>query len=215
MSKLALKQTPDFSIEQEYDGLVVGIDEAGRGPLAGPVVAACAYISAEVANAPFVSVLNDSKKLTAKKRELLEPQIIELCPHGLGICSAEEIDTLNIHQATLLAMRRAYHAMLDKFDVQPDAALIDGKFTPNLPCEAQAVIKGDGRSCSIAAASILAKVHRDRLMLAYHEEHPHYGWDRNAGYGTKAHIEGLNTHGVTVYHRKSFAPVRDRVLAGK
>lgn len=209
MSKMTLKQAPDFSIEQEYDGLVVGIDEAGRGPLAGPVVAACTYISAEMSVVPFVSALNDSKKLTAKKRDILEPQIRELCPYGIGICSAEEIDALNIHQATLLAMHRAYHTMLDTFDVRPDAALIDGKFIPKLPCNAQAVIKGDSRSCSIAAASILAKIHRDRMMAEYHEAYPYYGWDKNAGYGTKAHIEGIHRHGITPYHRKSFAPIKN------
>ena len=128
----------------------------------------------------------------------------EKCHYGLAEVSCHDIDRLNIHHATLLAMKQAYEAM----NMPAATALIDGKFSPELPCKTQTVIKGDSLSIVIGAASILAKVTRDRLMVQLHEEHPHYAWDRNAGYGTKAHLEGLASHGLTPHHRLSFAPCK-------
>lgn len=191
------------NFDQQFGVPVCGIDEVGRGPLAGPVVSACVYIPEENRDNPIWSQITDSKKISAIKREKLFEPIKALCMYGIAEASCQEIDTLNIHHATLLAMKRAYEAMNTKI---PILALIDGKFAPDLPCRTQTVIKGDSLSLSIGAASILAKVTRDRFMKKLHEEHPHYGWDSNAGYGTKVHMEGLQSHGLTQFHRLSFAP---------
>ncbi len=185
---------------------VCGIDEVGRGPLAGPVVTACAFIPAEKLKHPVWSSVNDSKKLTPQKREYLFEIIKDQCIYHIAEASADEIDTLNIHHATLIAMKRAYHGLHEKIAVS--LALIDGKFAPSLPCKTHTVIKGDSQSLSIAAASILAKVTRDRMMQTLHEEFPHYGWDTNAGYGTETHMNGIAAHGITPHHRKSFAPCK-------
>lgn len=205
----ALKQGPDLKIERQYSGLVCGIDEVGRGPLAGPVLASCVYIPEKIQRRRFLREVNDSKKLTLKKREALFIQIREHCAFGIGSASPEEVDTLNIHNASLLAMRRAYLSMQDDFDIKPEMALVDGKFIPELSCSATPIKKGDSVSLSIAAASILAKVTRDRIMVRLHEEHPYYGWERNAGYGTPEHLKGIKEHGITPYHRQSFAPVKE------
>lgn len=194
---------PDLSIEQQYSGIICGIDEVGRGPLAGPVTAAAVILPDHVLDIPELALLNDSKKLTAKRREMLFEVIKNHCQFGIGQASVEEIDEINILQASLLAMHRAF----DNLPTRPDVALIDGNKTPDLPCTMQAVVKGDSISSSIAAASIIAKVTRDRLMEKLGKEYPHYGWSRNAGYGTKIHMEALETHGVTIHHRRSFAPV--------
>lgn len=186
-----------------------GIDEVGRGPLVGPVVAACAYIPAEKLSHPVWKAVNDSKKLSPQKREYLFEIIKDQCIYAVAESSAEEIDRLNIHHATLLAMKRAYLRIQDV--LTPALALIDGKFAPALPCKTQTVVKGDATSLSIAAASILAKVTRDRMMARLHEEFPHYGWATNAGYGTAVHIEGIARYGITPHHRKSFAPCRSRI----
>ncbi len=206
--KTAQKSRPDFSLEKSCQGIVCGIDEVGRGPLAGPVMAACAYVPESARRRHFLRDVNDSKKLTLKKREQLYEVIRENCHYGFGTVSPAEIDELNIHHATLLAMRRAYEDMQKAFGARPELALVDGKFAPNIDCNCQTVTKGDSVSLSIAAASILAKVKRDRFMARLHEEHPHYGWATNAGYGTAEHLAGIQSHGVTEYHRKSFAPVR-------
>jgi len=192
--------------DQQFQSPLFGIDEVGRGPLCGPVVSACVYIPTENLENPLWDSINDSKKISAIKREKLFEPLKELCVYGIAEASAQEIDQLNIHHATLLAMKRAYKDMIDGNDIEPKTALIDGKFAPDLPCATQTVIKGDSTSLCIAAASIIAKVTRDRLMTKLHEEYPHYGWDSNAGYGTKAHMEGLKTHGLTPFHRLSFAP---------
>lgn len=191
---------------------VCGIDEVGRGPLAGPVVAACAFIPAENLSHPVWRDVTDSKKLTARKREYLYPLIIERCVYSIAEARAEEIDALNIHHATLLAMRRAYEGLRDRL-TEGHMALVDGKFTPKLSCAAQAVIKGDGLSLSIATASVLAKVTRDRLMARLHDEFPHYGWAKNAGYGTAEHMAGIENFGITPHHRKSFAPCAAKIVA--
>ncbi|OEJ69656.1 ribonuclease HII [Magnetovibrio blakemorei] len=197
---------PDFSLELGHSGLIVGVDEAGRGPWAGPVVAGAAILNAATLSESLAKGLDDSKKLKAPKREALLAVLEQSdAVLGLGIASAEEIDELNILQATLLAMERA----VANLGVRPDFALIDGNRLPkNLPCPAEAIVKGDGRSLSIAAASIVAKVSRDRMMADLDRTYPGYGWSANAGYGTKAHQEGLKALGVTPQHRKSFAPIR-------
>jgi len=202
--------------DAQFSGLLCGIDEVGRGPLCGPVVSACVRI-------------NDSKKISTIKREKLFEPLKELCIYGIAEASPKEIDQLNIHHATLLAMKRAFLSFRRKSQsllAQQDPAhrrddgnsewlaLIDGKFAPELPCATQTVIKGDSLSLSIAAASIIAKVTRDRYMNKLHEEFPYYGWDSNAGYGTKAHMKGLQTHGLTPFHRLSFAPC-SKVKANK
>lgn len=194
------KFTPDFSFERQCYGPVCGVDEAGRGPLAGPVVAAAVILTP----ARIPEGLNDSKALSHKQRELLLNMIEENAVIGIGIAEPEEIDRVNILQASLIAMRRAVLALPNL----PNMALIDGNKLPNLPCEAQAIVKGDSRSLSIAAASIVAKVTRDRLMVEADARFPGYGLAGHKGYPTKAHIEALNQIGASPIHRQSFKPVR-------
>lgn len=191
----------DHTFDAQHGARVCGIDEAGRGPWAGPVVAA-AVIWREGAEIP--SSLNDSKKLSTNKREALYELITAQAHFGIGEASAQEIDQLNILQATFLAMQRAFDAL----GHLPEMALIDGNHTPKLPCRALPIIKGDSKSPSIAAASILAKVTRDRQMAALADEFPAYGFERHAGYGTKQHSEALANYGITPHHRRSFAPIR-------
>lgn len=193
--------TPDYSFEEACNKLpVCGIDEAGRGPWAGPVVASAVILNP----AAIPEGLNDSKKLTAKRRDALFDAINTVAQVGVGIATVQEIDEVNILQATFLAMRRAVEALPNP----PAYALIDGnKIPPRLSCDAEAIVKGDGRSVSIAAASIVAKVTRDRIMVTLAQQFPGYGWERNAGYGVKAHQEGLNRLGVTPHHRVSFKPI--------
>lgn len=203
---------PDFSIELSRRGVIVGVDEAGRGPWAGPVVAGAAILNPDTLPDDLVASLDDSKKLKAEKREALLARLQDTdAILGVGIATAQEIDDINILQATMRAMGRA----VDNLGIIPDFALIDGNRVPEgLPCAAQAVVKGDGKSLSIAAASIVAKVTRDRMMAELDRTYPGYGWAANAGYGTKAHQEGLNTLGVTPEHRKSFAPIRKILSPG-
>ncbi|MDV7338278.1 ribonuclease HII [Terasakiella sp. A23] len=196
---------PDFSLENEQTGLVCGIDEAGRGPWAGPVTAAAVIFDQSTLSPDLAQSLNDSKKLSAKKREALIDQIKAESIWAVGEASVEEIDELNILQATFLAMRRAVTGL----STRPDYALIDGnKLPPELGVPGHPVVKGDGLSCSIAAASIIAKVTRDQEMAKLAEEYPGYGWEKNAGYGVKLHQEGLMRLGVTPHHRKSFKPIK-------
>ena len=185
-----------------------GVDEAGRGPLAGPVYAAAVILDP----ARPIEGLADSKQLTAERRAQLAPLIREraLACH-VAWADVEEIDSLNIHHATLLAMKRAYEAMCRDFNLKPARALVDGKFAPDITCEKLPVIGGDALSLSIGAASILAKVTRDRLMTELHTAHPAYNWKKNAGYGTAEHMEAIKIHGVTIHHRRSYAPVRDAI----
>lgn len=200
------------NFDQQFMTTVCGIDEVGRGPLAGPVVSACVLIPEENLDNSIWQEITDSKKISAIKRAKLFEPIRRLCFYGVAEASCQEIDQLNIHHATLLAMKRAYTDMLANDNVpMPEMALIDGKFAPDLPCQTQTVIKGDSLSLSIGAASIIAKVTRDKMMEKLHQDFPHYGWDSNAGYGTKAHMEGLESHGITLHHRKSFAPVRAQI----
>lgn len=196
---------PDMAEEQaahnEGFARVCGIDEAGRGPLAGPVVAA-AVILPQGYELPG---LNDSKKLTARKRELLYTALMEDTSVQKCIAQAtvQEIDELNILRATHLAMRRAAEGLPGGVDF----CLIDGLPVPGFPLPGRSIVKGDARCLSIAAASILAKVWRDHYMQELHREFPAYGFDRHAGYGTKAHMQAIHDHGITIHHRRTFAPV--------
>lgn len=182
---------------------IAGVDEAGRGPWAGPVVAGAVILDLEKMPDHLKSGLDDSKKLSATKRENLFEDILSCADIGLGQANVAEIDRINILQATFLAMSRA----LESLDQQADFALIDGNKVPPLSCQAEAIVKGDGRSLSIAAASIIAKVTRDRLMAKLSLDYPGYGWENNKGYGTKAHQQGLAELGVTEHHRKSYKPI--------
>lgn len=197
---------PDFLMEAEIGGSVAGIDEVGRGPWAGPVTA-CAVV---LDPARIPEGLNDSKKLTEARRNALALDIEAVAAVSLGWANVEEIDALNIRQATFLAMRRA----IDGLPKPPSHALIDGNaIPPGLSCPATCVVKGDGRSVSIAAASIVAKVRRDTLMKELAVMHPGYGWETNMGYGTAKHAAGLHDLGVTQHHRRSFAPIH-KILCG-
>ncbi|HCQ33037.1 MAG TPA: ribonuclease HII [Verrucomicrobiales bacterium] len=201
---------PDLKMEQELirSGMdpVAGIDEAGRGPLAGPVTAAAVILPCGYEHA----LLDDSKKLTARSRDLIYEELTSdpsIC-WGVAFAEVEEIDALNILRATHTAMRRAAMAL----SARPSFCLIDGLDVPGFPLDARGVVKGDGISLSIAAASIIAKVSRDRRMQELAEEFPVYGFEKHKGYGTKAHLEALREHGPCPEHRRSFAPVAE--LAG-
>ncbi|HEX3982338.1 MAG TPA: ribonuclease HII [Acidisoma sp.] len=196
---------PHFKLEKAAGGRVAGVDEVGRGPLAGPVVAAAVVFPRGVPR-KLAGLLDDSKKLTAERRELAYAALrsaaaIEI---GVGAASVTEIEHINILRASHLAMQRAVR----RLPQPPDLALVDGNMAPLFPCGAQCVVGGDATSLSIAAASIIAKVIRDRLMARLGRRFPHYGWDRNAGYGTPAHCQALVEVGVTIHHRRAFAPVR-------
>jgi ribonuclease HII len=197
---------PHFIFESrvlaKMGGPVAGVDEAGRGPLAGPVVAAAVIFEKK----RIPKGLDDSKVMREGAREAAFAAIMEmaLCV-GVGEASVDEIDLVNIRQATHLAMARAVRALAQA----PVFALVDGNDAPALPCRCDTLVGGDGRSVSIAAASIIAKVTRDRLMAALHETFPVYGWRTNKGYGTEEHLEALGRHGATPHHRRSFSPVHN------
>lgn len=193
-------------LKRQPDAVICGIDEAGRGPLAGPVVAAAVILPVEKLPRILSQGLDDSKKLTLERREELYAAIIEctaIC-YGIGRAEVDEIDTINILQATYCAMSRAVAALSRDVHI----AIVDGNRAPPLPCAVETLIGGDGLSLSIAAASILAKVTRDRYMRALHIEHPGYGWDTNVGYGTEEHRAAILSIGLTPHHRRSFAPVQ-------
>lgn len=176
---------------------VCGVDEAGRGPLAGPVCAAAVILPDNT----IIEGVNDSKKLSEKKREALFDVIKEKAlSYSIAFASVDEIEEMNILNATMLAMKRAVEGL----DVKADYAMIDGNRLPDLDIPSEYIVKGDARSMSIASASILAKVSRDRLLYKYAEEYPEYGFDKHKGYGTKQHIEGIKKYGLCPYHRKSF-----------
>lgn len=197
--------SPTFDIERMLvrtsPGPIAGVDEAGRGPWAGPVVAAAVILDPE--NIP--DGLADSKKLTEKRREALAPMIRERAMVGVGLASVEEIDEINILQATFLAMARAEAGLA----VKPGLCIVDGSQKPKLRARTEMIVKGDAKSLSIAAASIVAKTARDQIMRNLALEHPFYEWEKNKGYGAPAHQRGLKSHGVTPHHRKSFAPIHN------
>ena len=191
--------------------VIVGIDEVGRGPWAGPVVACAARVIG-----PVPERLDDSKKLSAKRREAMRPLLVQCCQHAYGEATPQEIDALNIRRATHLAMRRAVMAFEAEHAVAVDHFLIDGRDRPEFLTEARwagrghdLIVRGDSASLSIAAASVLAKTWRDRGMMALAQQHPGYGWERNMGYGTREHRDGLKCHGVTPHHRQSFRPIHN------
>lgn len=196
---------PDFTFEEDLISrgaiCIAGVDEVGRGPLAGPVTAAAVIL--DPANIP--DGLNDSKMLSRKKREALEPLIFANAEVSIAHATVEEIDEINILRASHLAMERAIAGL-----GRVDHALIDGNMIPRgLIIPATTIIKGDARSLSIAAASIVAKICRDRIMVGLAQQYPGYGWDTNAGYGSKSHISALHRLGVTPHHRRSFKPVHN------
>lgn len=192
--------------------MIFGVDEAGRGPLAGPVVAAAVFLSK-----PRPSGLDDSKKLTATRRAALEATIKRRCHWAVGVVEVEDIDRLNIFGATMLAMTLAVEALCTKLGCDPLEILVDGNMTPagrrpEWRWPARAIVGGDAIEPCISAASIIAKEHRDRMMRAAAGHYPHYGWEKNKGYGTPDHMAALQEHGPTPLHRKSFAPVAQLLL---
>ena len=204
---------PNFSIEEEFNVPVIGLDEVGRGPLAGPVISCgCHFKNYTILN-EFKDFIGDSKKLSEKKRglsfrflqNLKKKNIIEF---HLGIANVHEIDNLNILEATKLSMKR----VVDKFNLKNAKLIIDGNFSLNYKSyKEQSIIKGDNKSLSIAAASIIAKVHRDRLMKKLSIKFQNFGWEKNAGYGTKMHIENIHRFGPTIHHRKTFEPIKSLI----
>lgn len=204
---------PDFSLEKAFRIAhcagpsvamrIAGVDEVGRGPWAGPVVACAAVLDPETFPVDLAAMLDDSKKLSPRKRAALLPRIVEVADFAVAEASVAEIDRMNILQASLLAMRRA----VDALSQAPAGALVDGNRDPVLACPVELVVQGDGRSLSIAAASIIAKQYRDKLMADLASDYPAYGWERNAGYGVKAHQDALMKYGPTPHHRRSFAPI--------
>ena len=192
---------PNFELEEKYEGIIAGVDEAGRGPWAGPVVAA-----AVILNRAFCPEgLDDSKKLSKQKREKLFNEIINVADFGIGVVGESVIDQINILEATKLAMKDAVMDLLRR----PQIVLVDGNQKFDVQhMEIIPVVKGDSKSLSIAAASIIAKVTRDRIMEDLSNEFPEYSWEENAGYGTAKHIAAIERHGICKYHRKSFAPIK-------
>ncbi|HZT88116.1 MAG TPA: ribonuclease HII [Stellaceae bacterium] len=195
---------PDFALERRCQGAVCGIDEAGRGPLAGPVVAAAVIIDRRCFRGALRATLDDSKVLAREQREECYRALRHCARIGVGAASVAEIDRLNILRANLLAMARAVAAL----GVRPDTALVDGNVAPVLPCPVRTVVGGDALSFSIAAASVVAKVTRDAIMRALAPRYPGYGWETNVGYATQEHGQAIRRLGVTPHHRRSFAPVR-------
>ena len=201
-------RVPDLAWEERLGGVVCGVDEVGRGPLAGPVVTAAVILDPR--NLPReLDGLDDSKRLDAAARRHYAAVLVRCARIGIGAAGVGEIDRLNILQATMLAMSRAVAAL----GVVPDAALVDGNRAPKLACRVETLVGGDGLSLSIAAASVIAKVTRDRVMAALAQRHQRYGWERNAGYPTEEHRLAIQLHGVTPHHRRSFAPVREALAA--
>ena len=205
---------PDFTYEDKLGSDIAGVDEAGCGPWAGPVMAGAVLFMRDKIDltSPFFQTLNDSKTLSKKKRDMLFETLVaengRSLHYGVGVATEAEIDEINIRQAALLAMKRA----LENLAVQPKGALADGLYIPKVCYPVQSIKKGDSLSYSVAAGSIIAKVTRDHMMEDLNTQYPGYGWDRNAGYGTAEHQKSLQELGVTPHHRKSFAPIA-RLLA--
>lgn len=206
--KLKAQWEAMFHYERFYDERqltpVAGVDEAGRGPLAGPVVAAAVVLPPDC----YIAGLNDSKTLSAQKREILYEEIVRVaCDWAVEAVSADVIDAVNIYTATVQAMTGA----VNQLRMKPRALLIDALSLPEVPVVQERIVGGDRRSASIAAASVLAKVTRDRIMVALAEKYPQYGFERHKGYGTAEHIQALSVYGASAVHRRSFAPVRERL----
>lgn len=207
-----LELTWEKSLFEAGYKMVGGIDEAGRGPLAGPVVAACVVCPADFSIKQELALVNDSKKLSGKKRDILYDLIFKsFLEVGIGVCDHATIDKINILEATFLAMKKAIGALKQK----PDCLLLDGRQPiPNLTLPQKAIVRGDSLVFSIAAASIVAKVARDRLMLEIDELFPQYGFKQHKGYGTKFHVAQLKKHGPCLVHRRSFSPVKEMLGTG-
>ena len=201
-TRVSLPKWPTLHLERQFDGAVCGIDEVGMAPLAGPVVAAAVILPSD-SKPRILRGLTDSKLLSAEERERFHDIIRRTASVGVGIASVGEIDEVNIYHANMLAMQRAFDALPER----PEFALVDGRARPSVDCNVQMVVKGDRRSLSIAAASVVAKVTRDRLMHELADSFPDYGWHTNVGYGTDAHYLGLLRKGPTEHHRRSFAPL--------
>ena len=196
----------DFKLEIGYPEPLAGVDEAGCAPLAGPVVAAAVILDRRC----FPRGIDDSKNLPLEKRESIHARLVKCAVIGVGVASVEEIDTINIYWARMLAMTRAVEAL----GIEPAWVLVDGNACPRWQRPSKAIVAGDARCRSIAAASIVAKVTRDRLMAEQARDYPGYGWETNRGYGTPEHYRGLEALGVTPLHRRSFAPVREIMARG-
>jgi len=206
-----ISDLPNFDIENELKfKLIAGIDEAGRGPLCGPVIAAAVIIPEKIQfsilNPQFSIKITDSKKLSAKQRVAAFDWILANCYVGIGECSPAEIDEYNILQATMIAMKRAVAAL----PTSPEFVLVDGNRLPD-GVNGKPVVKGDSKSLSIAAASIIAKVTRDRIMEKLHDEFPEYNWQKNAGYPTASHLHAIKNYGINEHYRKSFSPIKDMI----
>ncbi len=194
---------PDFSHERALGGVVAGVDEVGRGPLAGPVVAAAAVLPPDLP-AAIAAMVDDSKRLSAERREAALAALLSAGAEiAVAASSVAEIEALNILRASLLAMRRA----VARLRTRPDRVLVDGKIAPELPMPCRCLVGGDSQSLSIAAASIAAKVVRDRAMERLARRHPGFGWERNAGYGTASHRAAIISLGITAHHRRGFGPL--------
>ena len=198
---------PCFKLELPYPTPLAGVDEAGCAPLAGPVVAAAVILNRD----HFPRGIDDSKKLPLAAREAIFGRLQNVAVIGVGIASVEEIDEINIYWARMLAMSRAVEALSEALGFDPAWVLVDGNATPRWERPSKAIVAGDTKCRSIAAASIVAKVTRDRIMADHAQTWPGYGWERNRGYPTPEHIRALDTHGLTPLHRRSFAPVRSRM----
>ncbi len=194
---------PCFKIEREFPTPLAGVDEAGCAPLAGPVVAAAVILDRE----KFPRGIDDSKKLDFETREAIYGRLLKVAVIGVGICSVEEIDQINIYWARMLAMTRAVAALPQ----EPAWVLVDGNATPRWERPSKAIVAGDARCRSIAAASIVAKVTRDRIMVEHARDYPGYGWETNRGYPTPEHIRGIAALGITPLHRRTFARVREQL----
>ena len=202
---------PDFSLEESLglstSAVIVGVDEVGRGPLAGPVTAAAVFVDRQKITLDLLTKIDDSKKISQKKHATISKQIESIAIIGIGWASSGEIDQLNILEATMLAMQRAISSLRKQIISDPDYILIDGNKVPRLDFPSKAIVRGDEKSLSIAAASIVAKNKRDAFMTSLSKLYPGYGWEKNAGYGTREHLAAIEREGITTHHRRSFKPI--------
>ena len=202
---------PDFSLEESLglstSAVIVGVDEVGRGPLAGPVTAAAVFVDRQKITLDLSTKIDDSKKIPKKKRAIISKQIEGMAMIGMGWASSGEIDQLNILEATMIAMKRAVLSLRKQIILDPDYILIDGNKVPSFDFPSKAIVRGDEKSLSIAAASIVAKSKRDAFMTSLSKLYPCYGWEKNAGYGTREHLAAIERKGITAYHRRSFKPI--------
>ena len=202
---------PDFSVEESLglstSAVIVGVDEVGRGPLAGPVTAAAVFVDRQKITLDLSTKIDDSKKIPRKKRAIISKQIEGMATIGIGWASSGEIDQLNILEATMIAMKRAVLSLRKQIILDPDYILIDGNKVPSFDFPSKAIVRGDEKSLSIAAASIVAKSKRDAFMTSLSKLYPCYGWEKNAGYGTREHLAAIEREGITAHHRKSFKPI--------